>query len=580
MVLGFFKKEQERNTAWWREGTVYQVYPSSFKDSNGDGIGDIPGIISKLDYIKSVGTDIVWLSPHYKSPQVDMGYDISDYKAIHEPYGTFDDCIKLIQECHNRGLKIIFDLVVNHTSDQHEWFKQSRSSKSNPKRDWYIWKPAKYDEQGNRIPPNNWESYFGGSAWEWDEETQEYYLHLFAKEQPDINWRNLQAREAIYKDAILFWLDRGIDGFRIDTVQIYSKPEDFPDAPERVPGQKLQNPSIIVETGPQLHEILQEMNRKAFSKYDIMTVGEGSPPSLEKTLEYVSSSRHEIDMLFSFDFGALDHREIAHTLNDIDMVEMKETVYRWQRLVGKTDGWTTFFLENHDSGRSISRFASDATPEARTRSTKFLAVLQATMSGTLYLYQGQEIGIPNLPDEVPIDEYKDVNSINYYNAVKEDTNNDPDALKKAKKYLQKVARDHARSPMQWDASKHSGFTEGEPWMIVNPIYPEVNVAAQEWDADSGLNFWRHILRFRREHKDVMVYGTLEILDKENTKVFTYTKASESGRTFLVALNFTDKAVDYNVNQFASKSTLLLSSIGNVHHQSGSLQPLEAVIYEI
>jgi alpha-glucosidase len=381
---------------WWKNGTVYQIYPSSFKDSNGDGVGDIPGIISKLDYLKDLGVDIIWLSPHYKSPQVDMGYDISDYTDIYEKYGTLKDCLQLIEECHLRGIKLIFDLVVNHTSDQHAWFKESRSSKTSPKRDWYIWKPAKYDANGIRQPPNNWGSFFGGSAWEWDEATEEYYLHLFAVEQPDINWRNMEARQAVYQDSIVYWLERGVDGFRIDVIELYSKPEDFPDAPILNPSNPFQNAGSIVREGPQLHEILQEMNKIGFGKYDTMTVGEGSPETYEEALEFVSAKRKEINMSFQFEVTSLGKNSAYLRMDPFKLTDIKRAYNKWQPFIVKTDGWTTSFLENHDGGRSVTRFCSD-TPEFRVVSAKMLAVLLTTLSGTLYVYQGQEIGMINVP---------------------------------------------------------------------------------------------------------------------------------------------------------------------------------------
>ena len=317
-----------------------------FSGFNNDGTGDIQGIISRLDYIKDLGVDVIWLSPHYKSPQIDMGYDISDYKDIYEKYGTLDDCLQFIKECHDRGMRIIFDLVINHTSDLHEWFIDSKSSKTSKKRDWYIWQPAKYDEQGNKQSPNNWESFFGGSAWEWDEHTQEYYLHLFTKEQPDINWRNLEAREAVYKDSMLFWLERGVDGFRIDVIDLYSKVEGYPNAPIKNPNSKYQNPSPMVVAGPQLHDIIEQMNEVAFSKFDCMTVGEGGGDSFEKALKYVGASRKEVNMAFQMGCVGVgvDFKNLR--INAWKLKELKDAVEKWQHLMDGTDGWTTVFLEN------------------------------------------------------------------------------------------------------------------------------------------------------------------------------------------------------------------------------------------
>ena len=459
-VTYFTNKDKD----WWKHSTIYQIYPSSFKDSNGDGVGDIPGIISKLDYLRSVGVDVVWLSPHYKSPQVDMGYDISDYKDIYEKYGTLKDCDKLIEQCHARGMRIIFDLVVNHTSDQHAWFQESKSSKDSPKRDWYIWRPAKYDENGLRHPPNNWASFFGGSAWEWDENTQEYYLHLFTKEQPDVNWRNLGAREAVYNDAIIFWLDKGVDGFRIDTVEIYSKPEVLVDAPVTDPDLEFQNPSSLVREGSQLHEIVREMNDKGFSKYDCMTVGEGSPTTYEEILKYISEKRHELNLVFQFDVFNIGKNNQLHVIEPYGLSDIKRAVSKWQRLIIGTDGWTTAFLENHDGGRSVSRFASDSERNFRVSSAKLLSVFLSTLSGTLFLYQGQEIGMVNIPKDWPMEDYKDVETLQAYDIEKERCKGDPEKMKILMKYIHAFARDHARTPVQWDDSEHGGFTSGKPWM--------------------------------------------------------------------------------------------------------------------
>jgi oligo-1,6-glucosidase len=561
----------EQTHKWWKHGTVYQVYPSSFKDSNGDGIGDIPGIISKLDYLKLLGIDIIWLCPHYKSPQKDMGYDISDYRDIYDKYGTLADCENLIHECHVRGMKLIFDLVVNHTSDQHAWFKESRASKTSPQRDWYIWRPAKYDDDGNRRPPNNWASYFGGSAWEWDEATQEYYLHLFCKEQPDLNWENLDTRRAVYNDAILFWLDKGIDGFRIDTVEIYSKPKGLPDAPITDADSEFQHPGKIIENGPQLHEILREMNRIGFSKYDIMTVGEGQTQSYKAILEYVGASRHELNMCFQFDLMGLGQNRTLYKLEPYLLQKLKDVTSKWQRLIAGTDGWTTAFLENHDGGRSVSRFLSDC-PKYRQTSAKLLAVFLATLSGTLYIYQGQEIGMVNVPEDWPIEEYRDVDALNTYNAINERTNGDPEALKAVMTWLQATGRDNCRTPMQWDDSQNAGFSTSTPWINANPTYPAINVKRQEWDPYSPLSFWKHMLQLRRQYKDQFVYGEFNTVDYENDAVFSYTKTS-GNKHFLVALNFTAQEQKYEVKGY----DFVLSNVSN--RVSGLLQPYEAVVYE-
>jgi alpha-glucosidase len=582
MVFGFFAKTPEDKSLtghvkkWWKEATVYQVYPASFYDSNGDGIGDLRGIISKLDYIKSIGVDVVWLSPHYKSPQVDMGYDISDYKDINDAYGTLADNDELIKGCHDRGLKIVFDLVVNHTSDQHAWFQESRKSKTSPKRDWYIWRPAKIDQQGNRVPPNNWASYFGGSAWEWDDDTQEYYLHLFTKEQPDLNWENQQVREAVYRDAINFWLDKGVDGFRIDTAEIYSKPPGLPDAPVTDPHAKYQHPGKMCEQGPQLHEILHEMNMRGFSRYDTMTVGEGQTQTYDQILDYVSAARKELNMLFQFDLFNISVDRINKKIDPYPLTKLKDVVSKWQRLIIGRDGWTTAFLENHDGGRSVSRFLDDS-PQHRVASAKLLAAFLATQSGTLYVYQGQEIGMINVPEDWDIEQYVDVESKNAWNVIKERSGGDPDAMKGVMKFLRQVARDNSRTPVQWDATQHAGFTTGTPWMPVNPVYPEINVESQLWDPHSPLAFWRWMLKFRKAHAGPIIYGDFETVDYDNPSVFSYTK-THGDECILVALNFTGESVDYSPETVAKGNFRLLTS-SCLSHVDGKLKPYEAVIYQ-
>lgn len=587
MVFSFFAKRPTETSLtghakkWWKEATVYQVYPASFKDSNGDGIGDIPGIVSKLDYIKSIGVEVVWLSPHYKSPQVDMGYDISDYRDIHEAYGTLADCERLIEECHVRGLRIVFDLVVNHTSDQHAWFQESRQSKASPKRDWYIWRPARYDADGTRRPPNNWASYFGGSAWEWDEGSQEYYLHLFAKEQPDVNWENKQLREAVYRDAINFWLDKGVDGFRIDTAEIYSKPKGLPDAPVTDPHAEFQHPGKLCENGPQLHEILHEMNTRGFSRYDTMTVGEGQTETYSHILEYVSAARQEVNMMFQFDLFNLGVDRVRKQINAYPLPVLKDVVSKWQRLLVGTDGWTTAFLENHDGGRSVSRFLDDS-PQHRVAAAKLLATFLATQSGTLYVYQGQELGMVNAPEEWTIDKYIDIESTNAWKVVHDRVAQTGEDLDKAEAtvmhYLGKIARDHARMPVQWDSSANAGFTTGTPWMPVHPDYASLNAAAQEWDPYSPLAFWRAMLRFRRAHAGPLVYGDFNTIDRENPSVFTYTK-THGDEQVLVALNWTATELAYQIPPEAGKpSTFSLAFSSSSTHSDGVLGPYEAVIY--
>ncbi|KAJ9132590.1 Alpha amylase [Pleurostoma richardsiae] len=393
---------------WWKEAIVYQIYPASFFDSDGDGVGDIPGIISKLDYLQGLGVNVLWLSPIYKSPQVDMGYDVSDYRDIHTPYGTLSDVDHLIAELHNRRMKLLMDLVVNHTSDQHAWFKQSRSSKTDPKRDWYIWRSPRRDESGQRLPPNNWSSIFGGSAWQYDAVTDSYYLHLFAAEQPDLNFENPAVREAVHSD-MRFWLDRGIDGFRMDSVNLLSKAPGLPDASVSCVGAPYQPAFKHFVNGPRIHEWLGEMNDKVLSNYDLMTVGElPMTPDPKDVLKFVASGRKELNMVFQTDLVDLGFgHEGKFFPYHWKLPELKRIVNKWQTLLAAQDGWNAVFLENHDNGRSVSRFASDA-PRYRLVSAKMLAMLLGTLGGTLYLYQGQEIGMKNAPEDWGLEDYIDL----------------------------------------------------------------------------------------------------------------------------------------------------------------------------
>jgi len=529
---------------WWKDGVVYQIYPASFKDSNGDGTGDIPGVISKLDYIKSIGIDIVWLCPMYDSPQFDMGYDIANYEDVYPPYGTLADMGTLIQGCHERGMRLILDLVINHTSHEHAWFKESRSSKTNPKRDWYIWRPAKYDANGNRQPPNNWRGNFGGSVWQWDEATEEYYLHLFCPEQPDLNWENPETRQAIYDSAMKFWLDKGVDGFRIDVVNMYSKDPTFVDAPIVDNDSLWQNAAHLYCNGPRMHEFLDEMNTEVLSKYDTMTVGElPATPDLGKVMQYISAKQKQLNMVFQFDvvdLGTGPERKYGTTPKNFTLPSLKKAIGGSQSLLNNSDAWTTVFMENHDQARSISRFASDK-PEHRTASGKLLSLMLTALSGTLYIYQGQEIGMINIPSSWPIDEYKDVEAINHWNDVRARFNDDPEMLAYAQRALQYLARDNGRTPVQWDGSANGGFTtaEAKPWMRVNDSYSEINVAQQSGDKNSVLSFWKRMLALRKEYADLFVHGSYEVHDADNLSTYTFVKENEE-LTALVALNFSEE----------------------------------------
>jgi alpha-glucosidase len=552
-----------REKLWWKQAVIYQIYPASFCDSNGDGIGDLPGITSKLDYIASLGVDVIWICPMYDSPQVDMGYDISNYEDVYRPYGTVQDMETLITETHARGMRIMLDLVINHTSDQHAWFKESRASKESPKRDWYIWRPAKYTPSGERLPPNNWRSNFGGgSAWEWDELTQEYYLHLFATEQPDLNWENSETRKAIYASSMEFWLDRGVDGFRVDTVNMYSKPPTLPDAPVVDPESPYQPAGVIYCNGPRMHEFLSEMN-VILTKYGAITVGElPCTPDTQRVLKYVSAEAKQLNMVFQFDVvdvGMGKTHKFAAAPRNFTLPDFKAAVDLTQALIRGTDGWSTVFLENHDQARSVSRFTDDR-PECRVRGAKLLALMQACLSGTQYIYQGQEIGLVNVPKEsYPIENYLDIDSSLFYNMVKERYGPDNKAeLDKAFDAVQYLARDHARVPIPWNGkAKYGGFSETaeragkevqEPWMKPHPLAAEINVASQLDDPDSVLAFWQRMLRFRRDNAHLLVYGDFKDLRPEDKSLFVFLKEADHGpaERALVVLNFTTEEKAWSI----------------------------------
>ncbi|KXH69682.1 alpha amylase [Colletotrichum salicis] len=535
---------------WWKDATFYQVYPASFKDSDGDGWGDLPGLIAEVDYLHELGVDVVWVSPIFESPQADMGYDVSDYQKIYAPYGTVDDVDTLLDECHKRGMKVILDLVVNHTSVEHDWFKQSRSSKENPKRDWYIWKPARYDANGVRHPPTNWRGYFAGPTWTWDEHSQEYYLHLYAPDQPDLNWDNEACREAIYEDTMRFWLERGVDGFRIDTVNKYSKRTDFVDAPITDPTSPHQPAPEMWCNGPRIHEYIREMNRKALAPYQAVSVGELSlTPHPSQVIPYVSAAAKELDMVFEFSVIRLGNGNgfgAKYIYQPFPLSTLKKYTETWQSFIEGTDAWATAFCENHDNGRAVSRFGDDSTPELWLASAKTIALWQATMSGTLFLYQGQEIGMTNMPASWGIEEYKDIESGNFYSEALE--SGDTERIEKTMHGLRILARDHSRIPFQWDDSANAGFTrEGaKPWMRVHDEYKSINAAKQRGDPDSILSFYKRVLKLRKQHRDVFVFGSHRLVDPENERTWVILKESpapvdgkEGGvkRRALVVMNF-------------------------------------------
>ncbi|KAL1406158.1 hypothetical protein Q8F55_007842 [Vanrija albida] len=561
--------------AWWKSAVVYQIYPASFLDTNGDGVGDLRGVINKLDYLKNLGVDVIWLSPIFKSPQVDMGYDISDYRDIHAPYGTVADVDELIAELHKRGMKLVLDLVVNHTSDQHAWFLESKSSKTNPKRDWYYWRPAKVDADGNKKEPNNWQSVFGGSTWKHDETTDEYFLHYFDESQPDLNFENVEVRQAVY-DLMKFWLDKGADGYRMDVIARISKNVAFPDAPEQVPGARYQD--FDRRAGPRLHEFLQEMNREVLSKYDCLTVGELNFVDPKTMLNFVHPDRKEIQTGFSFDHVNVGLKGMGlgrHLVNPWTLPEWKDTITRWQWL-REAGGWHALYLENHDQPRSISRFGDDS-PEWRWASGRVLALLHTTLFGTVYLYQGEEIGMINVPLDWPIEDYQDVQTQILVKEINETCEN---PAKVIQQLLPKM-RDHPRTPMQWTAEAGAGFSTAKPWMRLPEDFTVCNVEAQVNDPKSLFSFWKSVLAFRREHEDALVYGSYRELSHEDEAIFAYVRDDK----FLVVLNFSKNQVVYSLPEKFSSSKFLISTTEESEWPATlgdklALPPWTGAVYEV
>ncbi|KAJ5323743.1 alpha-amylase [Penicillium atrosanguineum] len=556
--------------AWWKEAVVYQIYPASFLDSNGDGLGDIPGIVSKVRYIKSLGVDTIWLSPIFASPQKDMGYDVADYRSIHAPYGTVQDVQDLIDQLHAQKMRILMDLVVNHSSDQHAWFKESRSSKTNPKRDWYIWRDPKYDEQGNRKEPNNWKSIFGGSAWAFDENTSQYYLALFLPSQPDLNWESAEMRKATHDD-MRFWLDRGVDGFRIDSMNLMSKHPDLPDG-KVINDEPYQSGAEFFASGPKMHDYIREIRTEVLDKYDVMTVGElGFTKDEYSVSQYVAKDRRELNMLFTgdivdMDFGASGKYE----RNDFHPRKIRKITDLWQTAMPRFDGWNTVYLDNHDSGRSLSRYASDS-PEHRAMAAKMLATYLMTLSGTPFMLAGQEIGMANLGKEYGAESYIDVEGKNYYKGVLKARGGDVSKMSDVLRELQLKARDHGRLPMQWDDSPNADFTTSEKaWMTINKDYTEWNVASQLDDPTSIMTYWKAMIALRKEYPDLFVYGSYVPLPESETgeMILGYERYSQEMRQkSVVLLNFSDQVQKVDVEKYKGFSTLISNQGGDTYKGS-------------
>lgn len=549
---------------WWKEAVVYQIYPRSFKDSNADGVGDLRGIIEKLDYIKSLGVDVVWLNPIFASPNDDNGYDISDYRAIMDEFGTMKDFDELLAGMHERGIKLVLDLVANHSSDEHFWFRESRKSRDNPYRNYYHWWNAE-----NGTPPKRW-SFFdvNGDAWKYDEETNSYYLHYFSVKQPDLNWENPKVRQEVH-DIVKFWFDKGIDGFRMDVITFISKDVPFREIPSKYNGNFVQ----YYAEGPRLHEYLQEMNRELLSKYDIMTVAEGPGTTTENVLDFVAEDRYELNMSYHFDISNLGHKDLAKKLMDPkgwDFLEFKKIFSKWDAVFAEK-GWGTIYLGNHDFPRMVSRWGNDS-PEFRELSSKMLTTFLLTMRGTVYYYFGDELGMTNIRFE-NIEDYRDIMTINLYKLI-ESEGGDLQEFMESQKL---IARDNGRTPMQWDASPNSGFTTGDPWLKVNPNHKTINVAEQEANPHSCLNYFRNMVALRKS-EPALIYGKYTLLDADNEKVYCYTRELNDTK-LVVLLNFSDGDAVAETG-FDLDNTGAL--IGNYAEPStdGRLRPYEAVVLEI
>ncbi len=556
---------QATEKKWWKEAVVYQIYPRSFKDSDGDGIGDLNGIIQKLDYVKSLGIDVIWLNPIYASPNADNGYDISDYQAIMKEFGTMQDFDRMLTEIHKRGLKLVMDLVVNHCSDEHFWFKEARKSRTNPYRNYFHWWNA---ENGKPAPRY---SFFdvNNDAWKYDSVTNAYYLHYFGDKQPDLNWENPALRQEIYK-MMRFWLDKGIDGFRMDVITIISKDTTFPPMPAMYNGSW----DKFYANGPHIHDYLQEMNREVLSKYNMMSVAEGMGISTKDVLNFVDADRKELNMAYHFEgmgYGYLPGKWKTPDPNGYDLVGFKKLYSRWDSVFAEK-GWGTIYLGNHDQPRMLTRWGNDA-PEFRVYSSKLLTTFLMTMRSTPYYYYGDELGMMNIKFD-RIEDYRDIETLNMYQKIKNE-GGDLQAFIESQK--NGGARDNGRTPMQWSNTTEAGFTNGTPWIKVNPNYTTINVIAEEQDQNSILNYFKKMVRLRKT-TPALIYGKYELLDKDNPSVYCYTRTL-NGKKILVLLNFKAVTAKANTGFDLSKARVL---IGNYADPSitGTLRPYEAVVLEL
>ena len=544
---------------WWKEGVVYQIYPRSFKDTTGNGLGDLEGVIQKLDYLQSLGVNMIWLCPIYESPNYDNGYDISDYRKIADEFGGNTIFERLLEAMHERGLKLIMDLVVNHSSDEHHWFKEAKKNRNNPYHDYYIWR----GNDQNQFP-NNWQSVFNGSVWNWNEATQEYYLHLYTKKQPDLNWENPKVRQEIY-DIVNFWLTKGVDGLRMDVISLISKRLSFTDVPNEMPFIDVMEK--VYANGPRVHEFLKEMNQKVLSNYDIVTIGEGPGVNLEHGPRYVSKEEKELNMVFHFDHLTIDYGpEGKYDPVPYDFIRFKSIFSQWDTALAN-DGWNSIFLGNHDFSRIVSRFGNDGI--FRNESAKLLATMLMTLRGTPYVYQGDEIGMINVTHD-SITSYDDVETQNAWKAALE-------AGRDMNKFMKAVhwqSRDNARTPMQWNDLENAGFSSVKPWIDVHENYKTINVASAEEDPNSILHYYRNVIAFRKDNP-TLIYGDFKDVYPKHTKLFGYLRW-DSKTTFLIIHNFSD----HNLNWDNPEKTSVLVFGNYINPDENELAPWESRIYRI
>lgn len=553
-----------KHSEWWKDSVVYQIYPQSFQDSNGDGIGDLQGIISRLPYLEKLGVDVLWLNPIYKSPLVDNGYDIADYYDIDPRYGTLDDFKELLEQVHKHHMRLIMDLVVNHTSDQNYWFQESKKSKNNDYSDFYIWKNPKSDGSA----PNNWGSTFTDSAWEYAPERKQYYLHLFAKEQPDLNWENPEVRKSIYK-MMCYWFDFGIDGFRMDVISLLSKLQNFPNAPDDLPLHK--NYYYGSSNGPREHEFLQEMYQEVFSKYDVMTVGEAANTNSDQAILYTDPQRNELNMLFQFDHMHLDYGKYGK-FSDVrfKLSDLRRVMTEWQdKLV---DGWNSLYWSNHDQPRPVTRFGNEK--KYRVQSAKMLGTLLHMMKGTPYIYQGEELGLTNVNFE-SLNDYQDIETKKIIAEMRE--------AGERQEYIEKVcylkSRDNARTPFPWNNQKYNGFTTGIPWLNVPNYNPVTNATDAVEDKDSVLHYYQKLISLRKKYR-VVVDGSYSNFNSDDSDVYGYTRANATEQ-LVVICSFSNEKVNYEIPSDLQGGELILSNYDHVNLHLGNkliLRPYETAVY--